>query len=183
MAFRPFLCLRIDEDTMLRIYEERHAQEVAEMVDQNRTYLRKWLPWVDDSRTVEDSRAFIRNSLQLFAQNVGFQMGIWYRGKLAGGIGYHAIDWVDRKVEIGYYTTQLRSSLILCDDDWGWLTLNLPPKRAVQSASLELSQANNGLLRDCIDHFERCWEIVEQCGQSFQVLPKKHETSRVSKTA
>ena len=103
MAFRPLLCIRIDDDTMLRIYEERHAQEVAEMVDQNRAYLRKWLPWVDNSRTVEDSRAFIRGSLQQFAQNEGLQLGIWYRGKLAGGIGYHFIDWVDRKVEIGYW--------------------------------------------------------------------------------
>ena len=36
MTFRPQLCIRIDEETELRIYEERHAQEVAELVDQNR---------------------------------------------------------------------------------------------------------------------------------------------------
>jgi len=103
MVFKPSLCIRIDEDTELRIYEERHAQEVAALVDQNRAYLRQWLPWVDDSRTVEHSRAFIRNSLQQFAQNEGFQMGIWYKGTLAGGIGYHQLDWVARKVEIGYW--------------------------------------------------------------------------------
>ena len=82
MTFRPQLCIRIDEETELRILEERHAREVAELVDQNRTSLRKWLPWVDDSRSVEDSRAFIRSSLQQFAQNEGFQMGIWYRDYL-----------------------------------------------------------------------------------------------------
>jgi ribosomal-protein-serine acetyltransferase len=71
MPSRPLLCIRIDDDTMLRIYEERHAQEVAELVDQNRAYLRQWLPWVDHSRTVEDSKAFIRSSLQQFAQNEG----------------------------------------------------------------------------------------------------------------
>ncbi len=47
IAFRPLLCIRIDEETELRIYEERHAQEVAELVDQNRAYLRQWLPWID----------------------------------------------------------------------------------------------------------------------------------------
>ena len=36
MAFRPLLGIRIDEETELRIYEERHAREVAELVDQNR---------------------------------------------------------------------------------------------------------------------------------------------------
>ena len=103
MTFRPQLCIRIDEETELRIFEERHAQEVAELVDQNRTSLRKWLPWVDDSRSVEDSKAFIRSSLQQFAQNEGFQTGIWYKDTFAGGIGYQGIDWIDRKVEIGYW--------------------------------------------------------------------------------
>ena len=107
MAFRPLLCIRIDDDTVLRLYEERHAQEVAELVDQNRTYLRKWLPWVDNSRSVEDSRAFIRSSLQQFAQNEGFQMGIWHKDTFAGGIGYQGIDWIDRKVEIGYWLGEL----------------------------------------------------------------------------
>jgi len=103
MAFRPLLCIRIDEETELRIYEERHAQEVAELVNQNRAYLRQWLPWIDNSRTIEDSRAFIRSSLQQFAQNEGFQAGICYRDKLVGGIGYQSIDWINRKVEIGYW--------------------------------------------------------------------------------
>ena len=88
MAFRPLLCISIDQETDLRIYEERHSQEVAELVDQNRAYLRKWLPWVDNSRTVEDNKAFIRSSVQQFAHNEGFQTGIWNRDKLVGGIGY-----------------------------------------------------------------------------------------------
>ena len=86
MTFRPQLCIRIDDETELRILEERHAREVAELVDQNRTSLRKWLPWVDNSRTVEDSRAFIRSSLQQFAQNEGFQMGIGIRILLRGAL-------------------------------------------------------------------------------------------------
>jgi len=102
----PGLCIRIDEDAELRIFEERHAQELAELVDQNRAYLRQWLPWLDDSRTVEDSRAFIKNSLQQFANNEGAQMGIWYLRKLVGGIGYHPIDWANLKVEIGYWLAE-----------------------------------------------------------------------------
>jgi len=103
MDNKPLLCIRLDENTELRIYEERHAQEVAELVDQNRAYLRQWLPWIDNSRSVEDSKAFIQNALQQFAHNEGFQMGIWNQGKLAGGIGYHPIIWANRKVEIGYW--------------------------------------------------------------------------------
>ena len=34
MNFRPQLCIRLDDETELRILEERHAREVAELVDQ-----------------------------------------------------------------------------------------------------------------------------------------------------
>jgi ribosomal-protein-serine acetyltransferase len=103
MDSTPLFRLSIDEDTDLRIYEERHAQAIADMVDQNRAHLRQWLPWLDNSRSVEDSKAFIRDALRQFADNQGFQAGIWYQGKLAGGIGYHPINWASRKVEIGYW--------------------------------------------------------------------------------
>ena len=74
MGDRPLLRIKIDDDTDLRIYEERHAREVAALVDRNRAYLRQWLPWVDFSRSVEDSKAFIQHSLQQFARNEGFQL-------------------------------------------------------------------------------------------------------------
>ena len=106
MSRTPKLGIRVDEDTNLCMLEERHAQELYELVDANRAYLREWLPWVDYERAVEDSRAFIKHALQQFASNEGFQLGIWYRGQLAGVIGYHPINWSNRKVEIGYWLAQ-----------------------------------------------------------------------------
>ncbi|HLX57089.1 MAG TPA: GNAT family protein [Ktedonobacteraceae bacterium] len=103
MSRVPHLCLLIDEDTELRLYEERHAPELARVIDDNRAHLRQWLPWLDNSTTVEHSLEFIRGSLRQFANNEGFQTGIWYQGKLAGGIGYHTIEWSSHKVEIGYW--------------------------------------------------------------------------------
>lgn len=73
------------------------------------------------------------------------------------------------RVEFGYFTTQLRSSLILCDDNWGWLTLNLPPKRAVQTVSFELYRVDNGLILDCIHHFDKSWELAEQRGECAEI--------------
>jgi ribosomal-protein-serine acetyltransferase len=35
--------------------------------------------------------------------NLGFQCGIWFHGILAGVIGFHGIDWMNRNVEIGYW--------------------------------------------------------------------------------
>jgi ribosomal-protein-serine acetyltransferase len=94
---------RIDEETELRLLEERHAQELFALIDQNRTYLREWLPWVDGTTSLEDTRKFIRFSLEQFARNEGFNAGIWYHSKLAGVIGHHKINWANRKTSIGYW--------------------------------------------------------------------------------
>jgi hypothetical protein len=71
---------------------------------------------------------------------------------------------------LGYFTTHLRSSIVLCDEDWGWLTLVLPPRRAVGSISFELKDSGEAaLIKQCITHFDRIWEIVTKRGD-FEVL-------------
>jgi ribosomal-protein-serine acetyltransferase len=94
---------KLSETTELRLLEERHAQELSDLTERNQEHLRAWLPWVDSSRTVEDRKKFIRDSLKQFAENKGFVAGIWREGRLAGVIGYDAIDWENRSTEVGYW--------------------------------------------------------------------------------
>ena len=68
------------------------------------------------------------------------------------------------KLELGYFQTHLRSSVILFDNSWGWLTLNLPPKRANDSVSLELIEVQNGLLSDVTSHFDAIWNHLKSKG-------------------
>ncbi len=69
------------------------------------------------------------------------------------------------KVSIAYFNTQLRLPMILCDQSYGWVTLTLPPKRSSQSVSLELLPAKDGLLEDCLNHFNRIWNLLEKAGK------------------
>jgi uncharacterized protein DUF4062 len=69
-------------------------------------------------------------------------------------------------VRLGYFTTHLRSTMILCDDEWGWLTITLPPARAPQTPSFELNnKGRHTLLEACIRHFDRTWAIVSERGK------------------
>jgi len=95
--------LVIREDVELRLLEEHHCEQVFRVTEQNRRRLRRWLPWVDSVATPEDTRAFIRGSLQQFAEHNGFQAGVWVRKQFAGVIGHHKIDWLNRRVELGYW--------------------------------------------------------------------------------
>jgi len=94
---------KIEDDIELRLLEERHAEELFTLMNLNRQYLREWLPWLDNNRSIEDTEEFLRDSLEQFRINNGFQCGIWFQGELAGVIGYHKIDWVNRATSIGYW--------------------------------------------------------------------------------
>jgi len=99
----PMVRLGIDDETELCLLKERHAEELFVLMNQNRKYLREWLPWLDTNKSLDDTEEFIKGSLEQFANNSGFQSGIWFRGRLAGVIGYHKIDWVNRATSIGYW--------------------------------------------------------------------------------
>ncbi|MCL4295842.1 MAG: GNAT family N-acetyltransferase [Anaerolineae bacterium] len=94
---------RIDSDTELRLLEERHAETAFALIDQNREHLRTWLPWAKPGYSLEDCRGYIKQTLQRLADNKGFDVAIFYRGQMAGQIGYNSIDWPNRATEIGYW--------------------------------------------------------------------------------
>jgi len=91
------LSCRVGDDLELRSLDETEAEVLFSLVDSNRQHLGEWLPWVDTNNTVTDSLEFIRSSAGRLA------CGVWHRGKMAGVIGFHEIDWVNRKASIGYW--------------------------------------------------------------------------------
>ena len=93
----------LDEDAELLLLEEEHAAELYALTTASRGHLRRWLPWVDSVETVFDTQRYVRSCLQQFAEDNGFQAGIWYQGSLGGVIGYHAVDWVNRSTTLGYW--------------------------------------------------------------------------------
>lgn len=93
----------VDAEVELRLFEEADVQDLFQLIERNRAHLRRWLPWVDYETSVEDSWSFVKRSAQRYMDNEGFSMGVRYLDRLAGVVGYHTVDWPDRKVEIGYW--------------------------------------------------------------------------------
>ena len=96
-------CKLVRDDITLRLYEERNAEEMFAVIDANRDYLRKFLPWLDKNQEPEDVRVFIRRSLEQFAHGKGYNAGIWEGERFIGGVGMHAINEVNRNTSIGYW--------------------------------------------------------------------------------
>ena len=45
MSQSPVLCIPIDEEIHLRLYEEQYAEEYFALIERNRAYLQRWMPW------------------------------------------------------------------------------------------------------------------------------------------
>jgi len=61
------------------------------------------------------------------------------------------------RIWYGQYRTLIRNSITICDNNWGWMTIIYPPKRAVESLTLELGPGK--LLEDCKIHFDKIWKL------------------------
>lgn len=152
----------VDDEVELRVLEETHARALFALMDENRDYLRMWLNWVDETRSVKDTAKFIRGGRAQLRRNDGFQLGIWYRGELVGAVGYHYWNWIGRKTELGYWLAasfqgrgiMTRACGALVDYAFGNLDLNRVEIRAAtgnrrsRAVAERLGFRHEGVLRD-----------------------------------
>src|SRR5690625_7217172 len=88
--------VEVDEEITLKMLNAADAEELFAITDRSREYLREWLPWLDYTKSVDDSLQFIKNNFQLYAERKGVTAGIFYNGSLAGVAGYNELDWVNK---------------------------------------------------------------------------------------
>jgi len=132
----------IDQDSDLRLFETRHAEELNALVTRNFDHLHKWSAWLTDrERPVDRTGDWIVQNLTHFAAGTGYEVGIWHKGEIAGQIGYNGFD-ANHKVEIGYWLGEVfqgnglitRSCRIMIDHAFRNLNINRSdwglPKRA-----------------------------------------------------
>lgn len=98
--------IRVSPDCTLTPLAARDAHELFTVTDANRQYLRRWLPWLDSIKRIEDTRAFIRAAEAQLAHNNGAQLAIREGGQILGVVGHHQIDWRNRLTSLGYWVAQ-----------------------------------------------------------------------------
>lgn len=100
---RSVLSFSLDGGYSLRLPAESDLPELHALVDRNRAYLARWMGWAA-AQTPHDTLEFIRSTRRQFDRNDGFQTAIVDPGEaIVGMIGFHAVSWQDRSVEIGYW--------------------------------------------------------------------------------
>ena len=87
----------------LRLLLLQDAPLIFEAVDRNRDHLRPWFTWVDETRSPEDSRAYIQRCYREMAEGREFTAAIWVENTFAGLIDIHNIHAENRVGEVGYW--------------------------------------------------------------------------------
>lgn len=94
---------KVDEEISMRMLAAFDAERLFYITDQSRSYLREWLPWVDETTSVEDTLSFIKHSFQLHAERKGTTAGIFFNKELVGVAGFNSFDWKNSIGYIGYW--------------------------------------------------------------------------------
>jgi ribosomal-protein-serine acetyltransferase len=95
--------IEIDEKLRLELIEEKHADHLFNLINISRPYLKQWLPWVDFTITVDNTKDYIVSSLKRHSENNGFDCAIIFNNEVAGIIGLRSIDNTNKITSIGYW--------------------------------------------------------------------------------
>jgi ribosomal-protein-serine acetyltransferase len=92
----------IAEDAELRLWEAGDAAELTEAIAANREHLATWLPWAQ-TQGFQDSVEYLDLKRLQVEANDGFEAALLVDGEIAGGVGFHRVDWGNRSTSIGYW--------------------------------------------------------------------------------
>jgi ribosomal-protein-serine acetyltransferase len=94
--------LIVDTSIKLKILGLSDSSIIFNAMDQNRYHLRKWLPFVDMTRTEKDTLAFVKSIVDDVERRQEV-FTIWFNDEFCGLLGLKDIDYLNRKIEIGYW--------------------------------------------------------------------------------
>lgn len=97
--------LHVNQHILLKILKIEDAKTIFNAIDSNRLFLRKWLPFVDQTRDEKDTLSFVKSIVDDVERRQEV-FTIWYNDEFAGLIGMKDIDYLNRKVELGYWLTE-----------------------------------------------------------------------------
>src|SRR5258708_16828474 len=102
MSNKPVLCIQVNEETQLRLVEERRVEEYFALIERNKDHLHEWVAGEAYEGSVETLRAYVKQRLLQFVNGEGYHLGIWYQDTLVGVLDYR-LNWRRRNVELGYW--------------------------------------------------------------------------------
>ena len=84
--------IEVDDHIELLPPVPEYAKPLYEILNSQRTYLGHWLPWAKNTKGTSDLRKFLNESMLFNTGGQRFTTFIFYKGEIAGSIGFVRID-------------------------------------------------------------------------------------------
>jgi ribosomal-protein-serine acetyltransferase len=96
----------VDEEIILKRVAGQDAQTLFDIIDTQREYLGKWLPFVEKTKVVDQTQAVVKTMQEQPEESMNFVYTMQYLGEIVGLIGFKDTDTLNRKTEIGYWLSE-----------------------------------------------------------------------------
>ncbi|MCC9023390.1 GNAT family N-acetyltransferase [Bacillus nakamurai] len=95
---------QIDENLTIRLLTQEDTDELYTVIKRNQKHLSEWLSWAEELADIDTYRnVLIPEWRYKYAEQKGFDAGIFLNGHFCGMISVHNLDTVNHKAEIGYW--------------------------------------------------------------------------------
>jgi len=98
--------LVINTKLELRLPDAKYAKALFQIVDQQRDYLGEWLPWVQQTKSVVDSFAFLKTSKAFNNGGQKLVTFIFHENELIGSVALVKISKENKSAELGYWLSE-----------------------------------------------------------------------------
>ncbi len=98
-----FSC-QIREHLTIRLLAKEDTDELYSVMKRNQNHLSEWLSWAEELADIDTYRDVIIPEWRYkYAEENGFDAGIFVKGRFCGMISIHNVDTANQKAEIGYW--------------------------------------------------------------------------------
>lgn len=94
----------VDKNIRLKVVEPEDAEPIFNTINNEREYLKEWLPFVEETHDIAYTKSFIENTIATHSHDLTFTIS--YQNQFVGIIGLKDTDLGNQKTEIGYWLSE-----------------------------------------------------------------------------
>ena len=96
--------LQVNDDIILREIRLEDVETIFETIDRERSYLKKWLPFVVNTRDSSHTLKYVEGYLKY--GRLDLTCTVNYKNRFVGIIGFKGTDLDNKRTEIGYWLSE-----------------------------------------------------------------------------
>jgi ribosomal-protein-serine acetyltransferase len=104
------LVFELDNNIKLEMYTPFDAEELFNVIEKNREYLREWLPWVDGTKEVSNINGFLEKSIKEYSEKKRIGYLIKIDKKIVGILDAFLHNKSTETYQIGYWISKVESN-------------------------------------------------------------------------